>query len=324
MMNFLTNFYYFVSKFKNKINLPGGLKLWVTFCCFSFIGYSIFNNFGQLSQQSFSRLSLLFIFSGFLVSWLSLIINAIAWKKIISWLGYNSNEIKIIPIFLSTNLLKYMPGGVWHFLERFRLLRKKMPSDKAFYCVLLEPFFMIFAALFWVPFGDFNLIVFILCFSPLFFLSNRFITPFALAIKRLKISDFRKHYSISSLNESSNLIPITSSNYPYEAVLAEIFFVALRFTGFWFCLKAFSIDHSLYFTKWLSAFSLSWMVGLIVPSAPGGVGVFEAFILFVIGDGVSEPLLISALLCYRLIVSLADLFAAIFIPKNQIRLLSTN
>ena len=156
------------------------------------------------------------------------------------------------------------------------------------------------------------------------FFSRRLITPFALTLRQLKISDFQKYDSKSSVNQLSDSPPILSSNYPYEAVLTEILFVALRFAGFWFCLNAFSIEDSLYFTKWLSAFSLSWIVGLVVPSAPGGVGVFEACFLFIIGNGASESLLISTLLCYRLIVSLADLFAAIFIPKTKVRFISTD
>lgn len=311
MINYLIKRTSTFRKFCRNLYLPGGIKLWTTCTCFCFIGYSILNNFDKLSQQSISKFSILCLFTGFLVSWLSLIINAIAWQRIINWLGYRSRNVDFISLFLSTNILKYLPGGVWHFLERFRTLKNYMSSEKSFYSVLLEPFFMIAAALFWVPFGESNIITFILCYIPLLFFSKLIRRPITFILRKLKIKDFSKidpGISIRKLNSGSKLF---STNYPYDALIIEILFIGLRFGGFWFCLYAFSIQNALSITSWISAFSMSWIVGLVIPSAPGGVGVFEAFILLVLKDGVSETSLISVLLCYRVIVSLADLFAAI-------------
>jgi hypothetical protein len=61
---------------------------------------------------------------------------------------------------------------------------------------------------------------------------------------------------------------------------------------------------------WLSAFALAWTVGLVVPAAPGGLGVFEAVLLFRMGTIVPEAPLLAVALSYRLLVTLADLIAA--------------
>ena len=54
-------------------------------------------------------------------------------------------------------------------------------------------------------------------------------------------------------------------------------------------------------------FCLSWAVGLIVPTAPGGIGVFEACFLFLIGNDFSQYIIVETLIFFRLISTAADL-----------------
>ena len=115
-------------------------------------------NSGKLSQIPISLNTLLWITLATLISFISLLVNAIAWKNLLRWLGYDSTRIGLLSLYLNSNLLKYLPGGIWHFLERFRVLKKYMKPEKAFYSVLLELFFMIISALCLVnallPFGS--------------------------------------------------------------------------------------------------------------------------------------------------------------------------
>ena len=61
--------------------------------------------------------------------------------------------------------------------------------------------------------------------------------------------------------------------------------------------------------QWLAAFGLAYAVGLVVPGAPGGLGVFEATLLLRLGGVVAEAPLLAVVLSYRLISTLADLLA---------------
>ncbi len=304
------------------ISIPLGLKFWITAICLCFVVNTIAVNFEKLSNQSITSSSYLLLSIGLIISWFSLIVNALAWKKIVFWLGCQSNSVEFIPLFLTTNILKYIPGGIWHFVERFRFLRKHINKREAFYAVVIEPFFMIVAALFFVPFGEFNLLIIIVCFLPLLLFSSYFRKPIFVLLSRLKATDFNNIDSDITIQKLSYSSAQVTSNYPFQALTIEIIFVLLRFVGFWFCLFAFSIHDSLGTGNWLSIFSLCWIVGFVIPSAPGGVGVFEAFLLLIIRDSVPETSLLSALLCYRLIVSLADLFAAIFANSKKTKLIS--
>ncbi len=304
-------------KLVGKIYLPGGIKLWVTLLCFSFIGYSIFSNFEKLSQQTISSHAISYLLLGFIVSWISLIVNALAWERIILWLGYDYGDLGIIPLFLKTNILKYLPGGIWHFLERYRSLKYKIGREEAIYSVLLEPLFMIVAALIWVPFRSFNLVLFFICFSPLILFSRPFMGPLVEFLKKFKAADLRRIDSKIFSEQPIENNKIGKLFYPYKAIITEMLFVGLKFAGFLCCLYAFSINQSLPLLSWLSIFALAWIAGLVVPSAPGGVGVFEAVILLLVRESVSDSAVISSLLCYRLIMTFADLWASIFIlPRN--------
>ena len=68
----------------------------------------------------------------------------------------------------------------------------------------------------------------------------------------------------------------------------------------------------------ISSFSLAWIIGLIVPAAPGGLGVFESVILFSLSSRLPEAPLLASLLCYRLVSTVSDILAAFIYPVKKI------
>ena len=99
--------------------------------------------------------------------------------------------------------------------------------------------------------------------------------------------------------------------YPWPPLLAELAFVLLRFAGFACCVWAFDLQLSLPWTTWLSGFALAWTVGLVVPGAPGGLGVFEAVLLLRLGGGLAAAPLLAVALSYRLVATLGDVLASL-------------
>ena len=88
----------------------------------------------------------------------------------------------------------------------------------------------------------------------------------------------------------------------------------MRFFGFWLCLNVFSIEKNQYFFDWVSTFSFAWIVGLIVPSAPGGVGIFESSIL-ISSSIVPQELMLLVLLLAQ--IKLKELYPP-YLEMNQI------
>ena len=145
----------------SKINI----KLLITLVCFAFIGTSIYGNFESLSSQEISIEETLWLFWGILFSLISIIINAYAWKLLINNIGCSINKLNIVKLFLATNIYKYLPGGIWHFVSRYNTLRTELSNEKSIESILLEPILMLVAGFIFIPFRGFNIFIYILCWS---------------------------------------------------------------------------------------------------------------------------------------------------------------
>ncbi len=301
--------------FSQRISIPGGVRFWSTLISLSFIGKTIFSNGDAILNLKIYGFTWVWLLFGFLVSTLSLFVNAIAWKSLLNWLGYRPKELHLIPLFISSNLLKYIPGGIWHFVERLRVLRPYMTMSQALSSVLLEPLLMVAAALLWVPLGGWQSGTSIFCILPALLFLRNLRVPVIRFIESLKAKDLKRIDPSLSFDQES--IQVIRAGYPSQALLIEMAFVLIRFLGFWCYLNAFAINSSLEFFQWLAAFSLAWTIGLVVPAAPGGLGIFEATLLVRVGLSVPEAPLIASLLCYRVAATSADLLAATCVSKYR-------
>ncbi len=305
-----------VSKLLGNFSVPGGFRLWCTFASIGFVAYSILRNGEEILELSLGKFSQLILVFGFILCLLSLLINAFAWKKIVGWLGHEPTKFPLISLFLRSNLLKYLPGGFWHFVERLRSLRFVMNKGQALASVLMEPLFMVAGALLLVPLGGWQSGLAVLWLLPVLILMPRWREPLLIKLQGLKLGQLKKADSTIHHEVDFGQLNILRVKYPWFILLVEAAFVFCRFCGFFCCLIAFNIHLDLTFSKWVSSFALAWVVGLIVPGAPGGLGVFEAAFLVRVGALVAKPPLLGALLCYRLVSTISDIFAAIFSYKN--------
>ncbi len=310
MINFFRRYLIFFGSQILRISLPGGSRIWITTLSLGFVFYSLITNFREIREISLDFHSYGWLLLGLLVSCISLVVNSIAWKLLIKWLGYQPEKIDLIALFLRTNLLKYLPGGVWHFIERLRKLRPHMKIGEALTSVLLEPILMVVAALVLVPLGGFHSGLSIGFFLPLLLLTPKFREPLLIRLERMKIKELKKADLSLFRTEKIHQKDSIRKGYPWKPLLIEIVFLIFRFGGFWCCLSAFSISASLSLGEWISAFSLAWTVGLIVPAAPGGLGVFEAMLLLLLGNHLSEATFIGSVLSYRIVSATSDIIIA--------------
>ena len=85
--------------------------------------FYFFKNFDQISFNiNFSRNGK-YLFLSFLFCILSIFFNALAWKNIVIWFGKTKSKSNLISFYVLTNILKYVPGGIWHFFERYNFLK---------------------------------------------------------------------------------------------------------------------------------------------------------------------------------------------------------
>ena len=148
------------SKFIKKINF-GNLKSIFFISSLLYFCIYFFDNIDQISFDINLERNGINLFLSFLFCVLSIYLNAYAWKYIVKWFGKEFKSNNLVSFYVLTNILKYAPGGIWHFVERFNFLKKISNSKVAMYSILIEPYFMLS--------GSFLLASLGLIFSPLYF-----------------------------------------------------------------------------------------------------------------------------------------------------------
>lgn len=232
------------------------------------------------------------------------------WTWILRDLNQPVPSSQFIQVYLKTNIAKYLPGNVWHYYGRIVAAKKKnVSAGAATLSVLLEPLLMAAAALIIIDlFGtqvaiantnfalqslQFVTLAVVLCGVHPWFLN--------LAIRFL----YRLKKKKSDTNPQSS-ISLTIERYPLRPLLGELVFLGLRGAGFILTIFALSPLHISQIPLLLGAFSFAWLLGLIVPGAPGGLGVFEATAIALLQNRLDAALVISAIALYRLISIVAE------------------
>tara|TARA_Y100001970_G_scaffold200773_1_gene244239 strand:+ start:10677 stop:11639 length:963 start_codon:yes stop_codon:yes gene_type:complete len=277
-------------------------------------------NFNQISLEfDLYKYKFHIIFS-VIFCFLSIFLNAYAWSHIISWLGFSKSSYNFTSLHILTNSLKYIPGGIWHFAERFNYLKKITNKYLSFYSILLEPYIMLSCSLLLVSFGVFYSPFLIVFLIPSIFLNKKLIY-YVLS----KLESFQKK-EINIFNSPNSKLKFYSkiklkSLYPVKTIFLEILFILSKFIGFLICFNIFNENTSQDIFALFIAFCLSWSIGLVIPAAPGGIGVFEASFLFMMSKDLSQSAIIQSLIYFRLLSTFSDLFLSTpFFLRNILKM----
>ncbi|MFK0729661.1 MAG: lysylphosphatidylglycerol synthase domain-containing protein [Gloeotrichia echinulata GP01] len=236
-----------------------------------------------------------------------------------TWILYELNQpvetFEFIQVYLKTNIAKYLPGNIWHHYGRIVAAKNaRIPAGAATLSVLLEPLLMAAAALIIIlvfgsqftayntSFGlqilQFLSLVIVLCAVHPWFLN-----PVIRFLHRLK-----RKKSDTNINSS---IGFYLERYPLRPLLGELGFLGLRSTGFILTLFALGPLDMSKIPLLLGAFSFAWLLGFLVPGAPGGLGVFEATAIALLQYRFPIAVVITAIALYRLISIVAETAAAV-------------
>ena len=276
----------------------------------SYFFFYFFKNLDQISFNIDFERNSNYIYLSLIFCILSIFFNALAWENIVIWFGKTNIKNNLVSFYVLTNILKYVPGGIWHFLERYNFLKNISNHQMAFYSTLIEPYFMLCSSFFLASFGIIFSPFYFLLLIPLIFLNRQFIY---LILNRLETLKSKTIIALKIENEEYQFeerIKIISL-FPSKAFLIEILFILSKFFGFFICFYIINLGNQFNIFYLLVIFCLSWAIGLIVPTAPGGIGVFEACFLFFVGENIPPNILLLSLIYFRLISTSADLLLGI-------------
>jgi uncharacterized membrane protein YbhN (UPF0104 family) len=232
------------------------------------------------------------------------------WSWILRDLNQPATGTWGVLVYLKTNIAKYLPGNVWHLYGRIVAAKNVgFPATSATLSVLLEPLLMAAAALsiallglrshYWLLQG-LSLLAILTAIHP------RFLNPLLGVASRLK----GKSQAVSAAENTSGAISTSDrlqiKHYPLRPLLGELLFVVLRGSGFLLTVLVLAPLQLAQLPMILSAFAFAWMLGLIIPGAPGGIGVFEATAITLLNGQLSAAVILGSVTLYRLISTLAE------------------
>lgn len=222
-------------------------------------------------------------------------------------------------VYLKTNLAKYLPGNIWHFYGRVMAAKSiGIPLGAATLSVVLEPLLMAAAALMITLVGNQldNWIVKVVSLAVVLMgVHPRVLNPIIHKLSRAKqkgnnASRNDASRDDGSKNDTSEIDAVQLTHYPLVPLLGELGFVGLRGAGFLCAMLALTTFDWQQIPLLIGAFSFSWLLGLVVPGAPGGVGVFEVTAIALLDNHFATALLLSVVALYRLISVLAETIGA--------------
>ncbi len=291
------------------------LKYLILGCTLFFLFQTLANNWDKLTLEieqigSIEQI-ILTIATG--VTLLSHIWAAWVWTWIIKEFDRKIDSSDLIPVFLQTNLAKYLPGNVWHYVFRINAATKACGSAAvAAFSVVLEPLLMAAAALIavlvggifvayntgiWIVIAQVFALVIVLCTIHPWILN-----PVVIFLQRLK-NKKNQNMSISGAVKSVR-------RYPLLPLIGELGFLLLRSIGFILTLYAIGPVDFNQLPLLFGAFSFSWLLGLVTPGAPGGLGIFEITAITILQYTIPAGQIVTATVLYRIISIAAESAAA--------------
>ena len=250
------------------------------------------------------------------------------WHWLLQAWGLKLGRLWVMRVYLMTNVAKYLPGNVWHFVGRVQALQGAGGQiGQSVASTVAEPLLMAVAALgvgtafswlSWIVFAAAGKTVstvrlggFLGCVGlslgwaiALYLLHPDRLNPRLDQMSRLKIR-------LLADKPSANEQILKLESYPINALAGEMLFVLGRSLGF--VLTAIAL-YPVGLADWpllISAFCIAWLLGLVVPGAPGGVGIFEATATALLSGYLPIGTIVASVVCYRVMGTLAELIGAV-------------
>jgi len=249
------------------------------------------------------------LFVAFCITLLAHIWAAFVWGWILKSFNQPVQYGWVLQVYLKTNIAKYIPGNIWHYYGRILAVTQAGGSlAVATISVLLEPLLMAAAALLIALIGSqlgwVNTLgntwtwgLQILSLGVVFFAVHpRVLNPVLQLLSRLK-------------GKAADTDVFEIEHYPFLPLLGELGFLALRSTGFLITFLVLTTVNKSQILPLLSAFSLAWVLGLVIPT-PGGLGVFETTAIALLEQYFPIGVILSVVALFRLVSILAEVAGA--------------
>lgn len=273
-----------------------------------FLLYTLYKNWEDVRAYDFSISWEYFLLSYFFL-FVHFVLIALAWGLLLRALQKPGVPLRAaLRIRTISDFARFLPGKFWFVMFRIHLCKKyKLSSAVIAVSALMEEFLNIFSTilLFIVvfflvghdPLSSYALWLFFLLPIPLILMHPRVFQAFIKTVARI----LKKGYVESSVS------------YGYLLSLLSLFFVAWVLLGFGFYLMTYAV-YPVGLTSFLpltGVFAISWAAGFLVIVLPGGLGLREAVLSYLLAFFLPVPFAILLSLLSRLWLISGEILTAV-------------
>ncbi len=256
------------------------------------IDFKVYQNHKNIEMIIISIMMLMF----------TIIFLSIGWTQILRQIsGENIKYIHTMPIYIQTNLSKYVPGNIMQFAGRnllgtqYGIVQKILTLSTICELSILS-FIGIFIILITNQVGS------IFKFLPPKYVTAIVIILLTVVILAMLLVSVKK-IKLPKIEVKKALLIFRSSVVNY--------LVALIFMGVSFVIVMLTVyEHNITVVDlitWIGIFIVAWFIGFITPGAPGGIGIREVILITYMNEVVPSQYILEAVLIHRVISVIADL-----------------
>ncbi len=295
--------------FKKFSTLIGRVLVFLSFIFIAFLIYKL--DFSEvLKNFKLSQIPTILILA-ILYSSLSLFL-ALGWKKLLEICVSKTLDKTVLSIYLKTVIYKYIPGNIFHFLGRHSLFSShSIDHKKIAFANALEIIFQLLMVLVII----FFISLFFDCKIDLgsyFTLSQtKIVLVLLLLMFVVGVVLFKKKYRDILFQKESffKIVFVLLNHVAFLLCSATILFLV------YFLLFDLTFSYEIFFST-IFVGLIAWLLGFIVPGAPGGVGIRESIILLLLPKMayISPEIALAGALVYRVITLLGEVLT-LFLAK---------
>lgn len=222
--------------------------------------------------------------------------------------GSEFNYGRVILIYSKSNLYKYLPGNVAHYLGRQEIAANdKAVHGRVAFCSIVEAGISCIASLLaalalsygfvaeWLSTADLSIFFVVAAVGVLVII----ILCFVFRKKKTIVIDAIKHYC-------------TKRNVGWVSFMLIYNIINQIAIGLLFAQLLKLMNVALpdgYFLRVAGVYAFAWLAGFITPGVPGGIGIRESMLTLLLNSIVASEAIVAAVLINRMLTVLADALA---------------
>lgn len=271
------------------------VSLFLILAIFFFLGRQLYYSYNEISNFEFSINWPLAVFSlVFAIAFFLLM--GYAWKLCLGVFGSNISKFRGTHYWCKSQLGKYLPGTVWYMIGRMKMLEKhNVPKQDSVASMILEVIFL----------ADASLVL------ALAFLNNQLGKVMnlylALILMLLGLIVFYPPLLNFIFAKLKHINVRFKRNYAYMLSLFSFYILVCFIASIGFYLFSRAIYPGLNLIYVIGSFMLAYFLGLVIVFAPGGLGVREGVLSFMLSSVMPLPIAIIIAFAARIWWTLAEL-----------------